>query len=198
MYKTCKTKHSIARQQEIERAFLNLLKIKHYDDISVCEISDFAKIPRKAFYRYFENKEGILQALILHILQGYEEYSQTSTVKKRTIKNELERFFSFWITEPRKTLLKALIKSNLIDTMLKFNKGLPLAYFMDMKKFFPDDEPMVAKNILNFTISGLMSIMIEWFENGYKETPEEMATLACRLIEQPLFKNLESIGIYKE
>ena len=200
MYKKCKTKHSINRQREIETAFLNLLKTKHYDDISVCEISDFAKIPRKAFYRYFENKEGILQGLISHTLQGYKEYCDqfTSSTAKRTIKTELTHFFNFWITEPRKTLLKALIKSNLIDTMLKFNKGIPLAYFMDMKKFFPEDEPMVAKQVLNFTISGLMSIMIDWFENGYKETPEQMATLACRLIEQPLFKNLESIGIYKE
>ena len=198
MYKECKTVKSKARQKEIEFAFLTMLNAKHYEDISVCDICETAKIPRKAFYRYFENKEGILQALILHILQGYEEYSQNQKVTKRTIKNELERFFNFWITEPRKTLLKALIKSNLIDTMLKFNKGLPLSYFIDAKKFFPNESPDTAKQILNFTISGLMSIMIDWFENGYTKSPAEMATLACRLIEQPLFKNLEEIGIYRE
>ena len=198
MYKECKTVKSKARQREIEFVFLNLLTTKHYEDISVCDICETAKIPRKAFYRYFENKEGILQALILHVLQGYEEYTQTTTKEKRTIKNELERFFNFWITEPRKTLLKALIKSNLIDTMLKFNKGLPLSYFIDVKKFFPNESPEIAKQILNFTISGLMSLMIDWFENGYTKSPAEMATLACRLIEQPLFKNLEDIGIYRE
>ena len=198
MYKECKTVKSKARQKEIEFAFLSILTVRHYEDISVCDICETAKIPRKAFYRYFENKEGILQALILHVLQGYEEYSLTHTTNKRTIKNELERFFNFWITEPRKTLLKALIKSNLIDTMLKFNKGLPLAYFIDVKKFFPNESTETAKQILNFTISGLMSIMIDWFENGYRESPSEMATLACRLIEQPLFKNLEDIGIYRE
>ncbi len=198
MYKMCKTKHSITRQREIETAFLNLLSIKHYESISVREISDYAKIPRKAFYRYFVNKEGVLQGLISHTLQGYTDYSKSFSVKKRTIQNELEQFFTFWITEPRKQLLNALIKSSLIDTMLKFNKGLPLAHFIDTNKFFPDETPNTAKQILNFTISGLMSIMIDWYENGYKETPEEMARLACRLIEQPLFKNLESIGIYKE
>ena len=82
--------------------------------------------------------------------------------------------------------------------MLQFNKGLPLSDFIDTKKFFPDESYETARQILNFTITGLMSIMIDWFKNGYKQTPEEMATLACRLIEQPLFKNLENIGIYKE
>ena len=44
----------------------------------MCDICESAKIPRKAFYRYFENKEGILQALILHVLQGYEEKDDAS------------------------------------------------------------------------------------------------------------------------
>lgn len=198
MYKNCKTARSKARQQEIEFAFLNLLTVRHYEDISVCDICDSAKIPRKAFYRYFENKDGILHATILHILQGYEEYSKSYTSSKRTIKSELERFFGFWITEPRKTLLKALIKSSLIDMMLKFNKGLPLSYFIDVKKFFPNENEQTAKLILNFLITGLMSITIDWFQNGYKEPPNEMAELACRLIEKPLFGNLEDLGIYKE
>ena len=198
MYKVCKTQQSINRQRAIELSFLTLLSTRHYEDISVCDICDAAQIPRKAFYRYFENKDGILQGLILHTLQGYQEYATMATSSKRTIKNELERFFNFWITEPRKTMLNALIKSDLIDTMLKFNKGLPLSDFISVQKFFPDEDSYTARQILNFTITGLMSIMIDWFKSGYKETPLEMATLACRLIEQPLFKNLENIGIYRE
>ncbi len=198
MYKKCKKEQSINRQKTIETTFLNLLKNKSYENISVSEICEASNIPRKAFYRYFENKEGLLQSLIQHVIEGYNDFYSQIKRDKRTVEGELETFFTFWITEPRKTLLNCLNNNSLLDNLLKFNKNLPIETFLDITKFFPNENPWVSKQILNFAILGLMSIMLDWYNSGCKQTTKEMAKLACRLLEKPLFLNLEDLGILKE
>ena len=71
MYKLCKTEESANRQREIERTLLRLMIDKHYDDITVSEICIEANIPRKSFYRYFDGKEGVKQALLYHTLSEF-------------------------------------------------------------------------------------------------------------------------------
>ncbi len=197
MYKTCKTKQSLSRQKAIETTFLRLLKKRHYDDISVSEICGEMNIPRKAFYRYFNGKEGLLLALITHTLEGYQDYYKSFNFERRTVKSELECYFSFWITEPRNTLLFALLNSGLVEQLFVNSRQLPSNNFIDTSKFLPDETPYMRKQIFNFAISGLLSIMLDWFNGGCKETPREMAEVSCRLLEKPLFDNLENLGIYK-
>ncbi|MBR5439127.1 MAG: TetR/AcrR family transcriptional regulator [Clostridia bacterium] len=196
MYKNCKTKPSISRQKEIESAFLNLLVKKHYEDLTVCEICEYAQIPRKAFYRYFEGKEGLLKALIEHTLLGYQDFYQNFKRERRTIKGELECFFAFWLAEPQKTLLKVMIKNSLVGHILKHSQSSTLISNVDANKFLPNETEKMRLQIFNFAISGLMTLMLDWFNNGHKETPSEMAEMACRLIQHPLFPSLDSIGIY--
>ena len=198
MYKVCKTKQSINRQKEIEQTFLDLLSTVRYEEISVKSICEKAKIPRKAFYRYFECKEGVLFALIQHILVGYNEHYEKNKPVKRTIKNELACYFSFWITGNRSQLLRALIKNDLIAHFLRISREIPENNIIDISRFFPDKTQWEKRQILNFAISGLTSIMIEWFYGGCKESTLEMAGLACNLIGKPLFPNLTELGILME
>ncbi len=198
MFKTCKTTKSLNRQKAIETAFLSLLKRKRFEDISVSQICEEIDIPRKAFYRYFNGKEGLLQALITHTLEGYQEYYTSLKQERRTIKGELECYFNFWITEPRKTLLTVLINSGLLEQLFTNSRKLPTNNFIDPSRFLPNETPYLRRQIFNFAISGLLSIMLDWFNGGCKESPKEMAKVSCRLLESPLFDNLENIGIYKE
>ncbi len=194
MFKECKTIKSKERQKEIEKTFLGLLKNKDYEDITVIEICDTAKIPRKAFYRYFYCKEGLLNALIKHTLDGYQNYYKNFKQAKRTIKLELECFFSFWLQEHIKIFLNAIIKSSLIGHLLKFSREIPNDA-IDMAKFLPDDNSWQRMHVFNFAISGLMSIMLDWYNGGCKQSISEMADVASRLLGKPLFPNLDKIGI---
>ncbi len=194
MFKNCKTVKSINRQKLIEQAFLGLLRNKHYDNITVMEICDSVDVPRKAFYRYFSCKEGLLNALIKHTLDGYQDYYQKIKPEKRTIKNELEVFFSFWKQEYIKNFLDAIIKSSLVGHLLKFSREIPND-IIDKSKFLPNDNLLYRTYVFNFAISGLMSIMLDWYNNGCKQSTYEMAEVASRLIGKPLFPNLNKIGI---
>ena len=58
MYKLCKTEQSAKRQREIEMTLMRQMQTKRFDDVSVSEICDEMKMPRKAFYRYFDSRDG--------------------------------------------------------------------------------------------------------------------------------------------
>lgn len=198
MFKRCKTQRSIKRQAEIENAFLTLLVTKSYEDVTVSEVCSQANIPRKAFYRYFACKEGLLEALIEHTLQGYQGYYENFKRERRTLKGELECFFSFWLVDPQKTLLKVMIKNSLVGHILKLSQSSRLIENVDAKKFLPYETDAMRSQIFNFAISGLMTLMLDWFNGGCKESPAKMAEISCRLIQHPLFPNLNEIGIYTE
>lgn len=196
MYKKCKTVPSINRQREIESVFLKLLNSNSYEDLTVCEICKHANLPRKAFYRYFDGKEGLLKALIEHTLQGYQAYYEGFKRERRTLKGELECYFSFWLVEPQRAFIKAIIKNSLVGRLLKNSQETSLVNNRIATKFLPNETDLMRMQIFNFVISGLMTLMLEWFESGHKQTPSEMAEVACRLIQEPLFPNLDSLGIH--
>ncbi len=196
MYKKCKTAPSIMRQKEIESVFLKLLDTRSYEDITVCEICERAGIPRKAFYRYFDGKEGLLKALIEHTLLGYQDFYLNFKSGRRTIKGELECFFAFFISEPQMTFLNVMIKNSLVGHILKSSQGSHLLKNVDAEKFLPNETDSMRTQIFNFVISGLMTLMLDWFNGGHKESPSAMAEMACRLIQEPLFQNLERVGIF--
>ncbi len=196
MFKRCKTQRSIKRQAEIENAFLTLLVTKSYEDVTVSEVCSQTKIPRKAFYRYFACKEGLLEALIDHTLQGYQTYYENFKRERRTLKGELECFFSFWLVDPQKTFLKVIIKNSLTGHLLRNSQTSTVVSGVAVEKFLPNDTSGMRSHVFNFAISGLMTLMLEWFNGGHKESPSAMAEIACRLIQQPLFPNLESVGIF--
>ena len=62
----------------------------------------------------------------------------------------------------------------------------------------------VLKNNLTRTVfniqvevGGLVYTVISWYREGFKESTRDMAKIACRLLREPLFPALESIGIGK-
>ena len=195
MYKVCKTERSKQRQRYIEHVFLSMLKNKDYEDITVSQLCISANIPRKAFYRYFDTKEDVFSALVNHTLAEYESFESQRKLEKRAIKNDLKNFFAFWITEPRKTLLEALHKNNMLNSLYKYSKNMLTSGAVDMPKFLPEEDFWRQYNIFNFAITGLIGMMLDWFHGGCVQTTEEMAELACRILSNPLFPNLEDLGI---
>lgn len=197
MHKKCKTERSINRQKQIEGVFLKLLTKSAYEDISVSEICETANVPRKSFYRYFDCKEGVLNSLIEHVLQNYPYFYNDNKPSTRTVINELKCYFEFWLKEPQATLIKVLSKQNMLSKLLFYSLQFP-TNVMDLDKFFPNETPWYRTQILSFAVTGLMTLMFRWHENGAKESTLEMAQVACRILEKPLFPNLDDAGFLKE
>ena len=198
VYKECKTEQSAKRQYAVEQAFLELLLTKEYKEITVSELCESLAIPRKAFYRYFDDKEGVLSAMIHHTLVRYGEFSANSTSARRTVKREIEQFFAYWKDEPQRKLLVALDRSNLLNTLISMSINFSSSRLLNLSKFFGSDDANISEEMFCFVITGLMSLMLSWYRDGYKRTTADMANITCRLLTLPIFPNLSEWGIYDE
>ena len=185
MYKLCKTEQSALRQRELELAFASMMMVQRYEDITVSEFCSFAGIPRKAFYRYFSSKDGALYALIDHTMLEYENFREPRTIGSRAWRmKELEGFYQFWIRQ--KPVLDALEISGLSGVLLE-RAITSIEKNATLRKLLPGESEFAQRQILRFTVSGIMIMMVNWHHEGYRESPREMADLTARMLNEPLF-----------
>ena len=191
MYKLCKTEQSAQRQRQLEEGLKKVMLTKHFEEISVSDMCDQLQVPRKSFYRYFSSKDGALYGLIDHTMMEYERFAVArQKVTGRTLSNELESFFQFWVEH--KDLLDALQKSGLSGVLIERSISHALGETVMPKRFLPRDSRDMQRQVTMFGVCGLMSMVLTWHHDGYKETPTQLARVACRLLGQPLFPNAES------
>ena len=178
MYKLCKTEQSARRQQELEQALLSQMRVRHYDDISVSDLCDQMQIPRKAFYRYFSGKKGALHALLDHTLIEFErDYVGFAAMRSvGGIRRALTDFFSFW--KEHRSMLDALHRSDMLDTLV--GRAAMLAFQNGTAKAEKPGTPKwrERKYATDFSVCGLMSVMLAWYQGGFEESVETMAEIA--------------------
>jgi len=189
MYKLCKTEESCKRQREIEETLIKLMLEKHYDDISVSEICTVANIPRKTFYRYFDGKEGVKQAVLYHTLSDFSSYQlMRGNTKDRKLREEFEGLFSFW--KSKKVFLEAFDKSGLIGLVVESATSYAMNEFKDIEQYLQDSGDKEKVIAFQFAICGLLTLTINWYRSGFAESIPNLARTATKLITKPLFENL--------
>lgn len=190
MYKLCKTEQSAARQRELEQGLLNAMREMPYDEISISDLCKQIGIPRKAFYRYFSGKEGALHALIDHTLMEFEAFTAPHAARSRRSKSDLESFFVFW--QQKKPMLDALERSGLSGVLIERAISQALSDMVGSTgRFLRQEERMEREQATMFGVCGLMSMMVQWHHKGCDTPPVQMASIAARLLTQPLFANID-------
>ena len=192
MYKQCKTEKSAFRQRQFEYGLLELMGTRPYNEITVSDLCDHMQIPRKSFYRYFSSKDSALNALLDHTMMDFESFNVLySKGSPRTLNKELSQFFLFWME--RKNLLDALAKNNLCGYLVERTMSHISAGQLIPQRFLNEETHYTRKQISLFCVSGLMSIVLTWHRDGFPHSPEHMATIAARLVSEPLFPNLKQM-----
>lgn len=182
MYKLCKTEQSARRQRKLEDGLLEAMLHQRYEDISVSSLCDQLGVPRKAFYRYFDSKDGALIALIDHHLMAYEGTNLWS----HGFAIDLDAFFEFWVCH--QLLLDALHRSGISGMLVeRAIHNTQEALIFDM----PGYSPEYVAATTTFAVSGLMSLMLAWHRDGYRQSPAEMAAMARRMLGTALVPGLK-------
>ncbi|MBO5305504.1 MAG: TetR/AcrR family transcriptional regulator [Clostridia bacterium] len=194
MYKLCKTEQSTKRQRDIEDCLLSLLEEKHYDDITITELCERFGMPRKAFYRYFDSKDGALYALIEHTYLTYGGFTPEGSKKKRTLREEMSGFFTFWYQ--KKSFLDAMNRSGLLPKVIEISLSFPINDYLIISKFLPHQTPWEREQIFKFTAGGLLILVMDWYKSGFKADIASMAAVAEKILESQLFSRLDDIGSY--
>ena len=187
MYKLCKTEQSAKRQRELECQLLGMMSTHRYEEITITDFCSQAGIPRKAFFRYFSSKDGALHALIDHTLLDFEAYSAVERIGVNDPRErELFRFFQFWKTQ--KPFLDALTNSDISGILVTRTIDYALSDSTAYRRFVSSDGPNVREYSITFSICGIMSLVLKWYQTGYQLSADRMARLAVELLTKPLLQ----------
>lgn len=167
MYKLCKTEQSAKRQREFELVLLRLMEQKEYTKITITDLCKEMNAPRKAFYRYFDWIDDVLDALLDY------EYLES---KKSEGRQSMEDFFLYW--SKKKTLLDLLEKYGLSPRLISRAGQMILLNTLDSAKNLSVEEMQK----ISFS-SAEVTMMVLWHHNGMKQSPREMSTVLRKTFE---------------
>ena len=187
MYKLCKTEQSARRQRELEQGLLAMMQHARFEEISVSDLCERMNLPRKSFYRYFSSKDGALYALLDHTLLEFYESGSIEGLRDGTAASDLERFFKFW--KNHKALIEALLRSNLSGLLVERAVSLAKREQL-MPGYVKEWEEMVQNIAMSFAVCGIMSMVIQWHNDGYQISTEKMAQTAVAMLSRPLITSL--------
>ena len=190
MYKLCKTEQSACRQQELEAGLLEMMQKKHYDQISVSDLCDELKIPRKAFYRYFSGKDGALHGLIDHAIMDFDIFSGADIADPDLQPYQyMEQVFTYWIQN--QALLSALARSGLSGVLVQ--RAVDYTRRMNRLPMLLTNMDRQLKEYGNlFAVCGIMTIIVQWHQDGFVPDAKQMAHMALRLFREPLYRPHEN------
>ncbi len=186
MEKLSQTPATQKRRALLEEALLELMRTKDYAQITVTDICRTAQIPRRTFYHYFDCKEAVLHAVVENMLTECNlevmlEFDRGFEVMQES----LIRNFRYW-QGPARQNLDLLLDNGLSGEMMH----CALHWLESERLNLPWREEMSNKEREIITMvgsSGFFTLLMYWRRNEYRETPEEMAEYAIRVLSEPLF-----------
>lgn len=155
-------KRELSVAQYITNSLFELMKVKPYNDISITEITDKAKVNRVSFYRNFTSKEDIIDKWIKSTTQNFLSKSDISYQKDSTI-DYFTKLFSH--LEKYKTEAMLIYKANLFNLLKdEFDNNLINLH----KKEYSNYKSY-------FLAGGIFNVYYFWLINGCIETPHKVA-----------------------
>lgn len=189
MYKACKTKQSAERQRSIVDCLMEMLLSMPFQEITVQALCLKADIPRKTFYRYFDGKEDVFDAMVDNVMLEYERFSGPYRVgDRRTSEKDMEKLFSFW--REHDAFLTAVSRSGMIGRFIERSIYTSFQEKLGMTLATHQMEPDSFRIATCFSMCGLFALIWDWRRRGYSQTPREMARIAVKLLTQPLYQSL--------
>lgn len=179
MYRKCVTEISAGHQQQAEAALLALMLQQPYGDITVTSLCRRAGITRRIFYYLFSSKQDVLYALVDHTILNIESFQPE-------LPDQALRFFLYW--REHKEFLDALKQNGLSGLLLERAIASILREDYDVWIQLQAQEQENRQDIIVFNFSGIMGMVFSWHSTDFQKSPEQMAALLRRLMNDPLAK----------
>ena len=168
-------KRVMKTKRAIHSAMTRLLSVKPIEEITVTELSDAAEINRKTFYSYYNSVYMVAEEMEDEIVERFEDTLRkidfktllqdpqtTFNTLARIIASDLDFYETILTNRNQVYFLQKIITS--------LKERIMALYFDRNSKDFELQEYM-----LEYIISGLVSVYQKWFKSGRKTDMEELS-----------------------
>lgn len=175
MYANNDNLQAIESRNRITNAFLALMKLYPYKDITITQICQEAQIVRQTYYRNFDLKDDVLKFYLDNMVRQY--FTDYYTMEDVHI--QLKDFFAYML-QRREFLL--LASQNSLFFMIDETISMNITKFLNFQQLTTIDEPKFEKYVTGFIASTICSLLSLWVDNGFAESPEMLSQLAQRFL----------------
>lgn len=183
MYTLCSTEKTALQQRQFERAFLMLSQEIPYDDITISELCRRAGLSRKIFYRLFERKADILYALLDHTILDLQTYQPDPAAGT----GGLHRFLAFW--RDQKPLLDVLKQNKTSSLLTEAAIRHILREGSEFSTLLGLNDSLYGREALLFYISGIFALVLNWHDQDYSQSIDELSAALMYLLAVPPIKH---------
>ncbi len=153
-------------------ALLRLMETEPYESISITDITNLAGVSRMAYYRNYKSKEEIL---LKHLEESEERlieevgYGGAGSVREIII-------YIFKYIQENAAVIQAIYDAGLNHLLSKMLSQRIMHYFPVATS------SKEGRYAVPFYAGAILSVFHLWFDNGMKESCEEMADIITSLI----------------
>lgn len=184
----------IKTKAEIKKAYFELLSEKHFESITVRDITDRANINRGTFYLHFEDK--------YQVLDYYEDeiFSEIRSIFEEVLDDMQIQNMMDVESSPILNMLRLFQKEHYYINLMMGAHGDPLfkekirMVFVEnitlyLEKYAELDELRYPKDyILTYLSNAHVGVMVYWLENGAVKPPEEIIKMLLDIVVNGPFK----------
>lgn len=161
----------------------DLMKQKPVNKITVKELSDYIDINRGTFYLHHKDVFDLLESIENELMQELKDVFEKYSIEGFQAQPISFLTDAFRFLEHNAEIVTVLLSTNgditFVDRMKEFVREKCLNSWMQVYSY---SNPLPYEYFYTFTINGIIGLFQTWLDRGRKESPEEMAQIAERII----------------
>lgn len=167
----------IKTKDKLYSAFLNMLKEKLFEEITVNEVCDTAGVRRATFYKHFNDKYDFLTVMTEDLIGKFDAKMQMGQYKNYPVEYHVvyvHKLIDFLVSQ--RDMISLMFKSNLIPkliaTIIKVNFNV---IHERLKMSVANGEKLIAstQTVATMLAGGIGTMIVAWLDEGMKVPREE-------------------------
>lgn len=155
------------------KAFSELLKVTNFDQIKVSDLVKEAQLSRQSFYNHYRSKEDFLRESILVIFDDITKILNNNLLYDKVILQEMLNYIYI-----NREIIKPLVSyfPNIDNIIIDYIKDMIIhPEIPNLEKQLEIAYQVPYKFAFDIYILSIKSIILNWINNGFTETPEKIA-----------------------
>jgi len=166
----------------LKKALIELMQENPISKISVKLLCEKADINRSTFYAHYTDQYDLLKQLEREIINEFEKYLSEEDFSKQTSQTfqALNQILAY--TAKNSELFKVLLSENgdsgFQREIMHLAQQKTITALRDDQRI----EPRTSEYLQYFIVTGALSILQKWLQDGMVESPEAMTELTSNLL----------------
>lgn len=171
----------IKTEKALEEALLSLLQAKPIEQITTTELCRTAGINRNTFYAHYPNPMNLLERIENEFIKYIVDLIGTS-INEESYSVLLQRIFELIIEH--KSLSMILLSRNgdpnCLRRIIETARVPVIDYMKTIGTNLPDED---LNTLFSFLSHGAKQLILQWTENNFDQSPEELAKTVGNLVD---------------